>query len=98
MRHLEAADLWIQQLVRSGRVTIQKINGKLNPPDLYTKFLSRNESIFHMNQLGFQLFDIQLSELGVKKQLALGEAELSPDTLDEQIENECASIFADIMA
>ncbi len=64
MRHLEAQDLWIQQIIKSGRAKIVKINGKHNPADLFTKYLSQEEIIMHMSQLGFRLIDYLGNELG----------------------------------
>ena len=66
MRHLEASDLWIQQLVRSKRIYIKKINGKRNPADLFTKHLTRDEIVFHMTNLGYRLINERGVELGVK--------------------------------
>ena len=34
-----------------------KINGKQNPADLFTKYLSRDETIRHVAVLGFRLID-----------------------------------------
>ena len=50
-------ELWIQQLFKTGRAKLVKIAGKLNPADLYTKYLSRAEIIYHMSFLGFKLLD-----------------------------------------
>ena len=66
MRHLEAADLWIQHIFKQGRARLQKINGKLNPADLYTKYLSRAEIVYHMSFLGHRLFDDMGQEIGNK--------------------------------
>ena len=41
VRHLATADLWIQQRVRMGQLTLKKLPGKINPSDLLTKHLSR---------------------------------------------------------
>ena len=43
MRHVELADLWIQQGVGRGKVRAVKIGGKANPADVGTKFLSATE-------------------------------------------------------
>ena len=56
MRHLEGAELWIQQVLRSGKATMKKINGKLNPADLFTKYLPESDIIRHMSALGFLIF------------------------------------------
>ena len=39
VRHLAVSDLWIQQRVRSGAVSIEKLPGLENPADLLTKAL-----------------------------------------------------------
>ena len=41
MRHLEVKDLWIQGLVQSGRLSLEKIRGEVNPADVLTKYLDR---------------------------------------------------------
>ena len=67
MRHLEAADLWIQQVVRSKKASICKINGKENTADLFTKYLSRDEIVRNMSKLGFRMFNERGEEMGIKK-------------------------------
>ena len=42
MRHLETQCLWIQELVKTKRVTIHKVKGELNPADIYTKDVPRD--------------------------------------------------------
>ena len=39
IRHLEVRHLWLQQVVRDGKVLLRKVAGKLNPADLLTKGL-----------------------------------------------------------
>ena len=53
LKHLEVEDLWAQQVVRSGRVALERVDGVVNPADLMTKYLPRNEIDQHMNCLGF---------------------------------------------
>ena len=43
VRHLATADLWIQQRVRMGQITLKKLPGEINPSDLLTKHLSRDD-------------------------------------------------------
>ena len=38
MRHLEVKDLWLQSLVKDGRVTLRKIPGSHNVSDVLTKY------------------------------------------------------------
>ena len=39
IRHIDVALLWLQDLVRKGRIRMGKIPGKENPADLLTKYL-----------------------------------------------------------
>ncbi len=41
MRHQEVKDLWMQELVRNGRMKILKVRGDRNPADVFTKHLNR---------------------------------------------------------
>ena len=41
MRHVEVKDLWLQGLVKSGRVSLRKVRGDINPADPMTKYLDR---------------------------------------------------------
>ena len=43
MRHVELRDLWIQRDVGEGKVRVVKVEGKANPADVGTKFLSATE-------------------------------------------------------
>ena len=38
MRHLEVKDLWLQALLKDGRVTLRKIPGTHNVSDVLTKY------------------------------------------------------------
>ena len=42
VRHLAVADLWVQQRVRRGEISVQKTPGDTNPSDLMTKPLDRS--------------------------------------------------------
>jgi hypothetical protein len=41
IRHLDTTDLWIQEVVRSGRVELLKVLGAENPADILTKYVER---------------------------------------------------------
>ena len=47
VRHLETKYLWIQDLVKEGRIKLLKVKGSENPADIGTKYLSFAE----MNEL-----------------------------------------------
>ena len=48
IRHLETHTLWVQQHVRSGAVELRKVCGKVNPADLFTKFLESADRISNL--------------------------------------------------
>ncbi len=52
-RHIETQWLWIQQATREGRVLMNKIPGKENPADLFTKPLNQEMIDGFMTSLGF---------------------------------------------
>ena len=41
MRHVEVKDLWLQALVKEGRVVLRKVSGNRNPADVMTKYHDR---------------------------------------------------------
>ena len=48
IHHLETHTLWVQQHVKSGAVELRKVNGKVNPADLFTKFLESSDRISNL--------------------------------------------------
>ena len=51
IRHLETTQLWLQEKVANGIVTIEKIKGTENPADAMTKYLSGPSLAEHCNGL-----------------------------------------------
>ena len=43
MRHLEVKDLWLQQEVLEGKISVKKVWGTENMADLMTKYLNKEE-------------------------------------------------------
>ena len=41
IRHLDTTDLWIQDVIRSGRITLEKVLGAHNPADILTKYVEK---------------------------------------------------------
>lgn len=39
LRHLDVEDLWIQHKVRSKQIDLVKVDGKVNPADIFTKYV-----------------------------------------------------------
>ena len=97
MRHLEAAELWIQQVFKEGRVELCKVNGKLNPADLYTKHLPRSDLVRHIGMLGFQLLDDKGNESGNKNwEEAWPEGVDEGEEMPEAKDVELTAIFEDM--
>ena len=55
VRHLATSDLWIQQRIRLGHLSVAKWPGKNNPADILTKHKSRDELSRLMEFLGLQV-------------------------------------------
>ena len=53
IRHIDVALLWLQDLVRKGRVVMKKIPGVKNPADLLTKYLTGAKISEMTEELGF---------------------------------------------
>ena len=57
MMHLEVGRLWVQQTVRTGRISLKKVLGTENVADLMTKYLDFCFISKHMEQMGFACQD-----------------------------------------
>ena len=55
MRHVELRDLWIQREVGEGKVRVVKDEGKADPADVGTKFLSATELAEKLAVLNIEL-------------------------------------------
>ena len=53
VRHLAVADLWIQQRVRSGDLSVAKYPGYDNGADLMTKYKGRLDTLRLLSRIGF---------------------------------------------
>ena len=58
LRHVQTHTLWVQERVRTGAIQLRKVNGLVNPADLFTKHLSSRDRI---NQL-IELFNCEYRE------------------------------------
>ena len=54
VRHIDVGILWIQQNQKNGEVEVQKINGKLNPADVFTKHVPGDVMWRHLKSIGFE--------------------------------------------
>ena len=50
VRHVEVAQLWVQEKVRNGEVVIEKVDGKHNLSDCLTKHVGREDNEWQMCQ------------------------------------------------
>ena len=57
IRHLDVAMLWIQQKQWKKRIGFNKVNGKLNPADMFTKNVPREICDQHLQALDFHRRD-----------------------------------------
>ena len=55
LRHVQTHKLWVRERVRSEAIELRKVNGLVNPADLFTKHLNSRDRI---NQL-VELFDCE---------------------------------------
>ena len=55
LRHVHTHTLWSQERVRSGAIEFRKVNGLVNPADLFTKHLTSRDRV---NQL-IELFNCE---------------------------------------
>ena len=62
MRHLEVKDLWMQGLVRDGRLRVAKVRGDRNPADVLTKYLDRATVIRSSALGGFRVVPAEGSD------------------------------------
>lgn len=58
LRHVQTHTLWVQERVRSGAIELRKVNGLVNPADLFTKHLTSRDRV---NQL-IELFNCEYRE------------------------------------
>ena len=57
LRHVRVQYLWIQDRIRGGELTAEKVRGPDNPADLLTKHLPAQEVVRHTEYLGQTLHD-----------------------------------------
>ena len=55
LRHIEVKELWLQEAVCRGRITLRKIEGSKNPADIFTKYLSNDEIVRHLKSINVNL-------------------------------------------
>ena len=52
VRHVEVAQLWVQEKVTNGEITLEKVDGKLNIADCVTKYLGKDGIEWHLRETG----------------------------------------------
>ena len=50
-RHIDTHSLWVQQGLRSNRFTLHKVDGSVNPADLFTKHVPSREKLGQLTRL-----------------------------------------------
>ena len=51
-RHIQTGFLWIQQIAAEQRLKFAKVLGKVNPADVFTKYLDEATSVTYTKRLG----------------------------------------------
>jgi hypothetical protein len=64
VRHLEVRFLWLQEVVRKGRLMLRKIPGEKNPADILTKPKNAADMILKLVPVGVEL---RSREIAVKR-------------------------------
>ena len=54
VRHLSVADLWVQQRLRMGGLSLSKWPGSQNPADMMTKAIGRADTGRYLDSLAFR--------------------------------------------
>ena len=54
LRHIDVGMLWIQQNQKSGEVSVDKVDGRYNPADMFTKHVPAEVMWRHMKAIGFE--------------------------------------------
>ena len=54
VRHIDVGMLWIQQHCKNGTVEVNKVAGKSNPADIFTKRVPAEVMWGHMKAMGFE--------------------------------------------
>ena len=55
MRHMDVKNLWLQEAVCRNRLKIERVNGKENPADLFTKYLNYQEAEEQCSRMSIEL-------------------------------------------
>lgn len=61
-KHIDVGLLWIQQIAAQKRLNFNKILDKMNPADLYTKFLGETNIINHSDNIAYQFAEKRTNE------------------------------------
>ena len=77
LRHVQTHTLWVQERVRTGAIQLRKVNGLVNPADLFTKHLTSRDRI---NQL-IELFNCEYRD---------GRAQTAPLLRKDKVANKVA--------
>ena len=57
LRHVDVRLLWVQELVRSGRIKLRRVKGEHNPADMLTKAKAWNDVKYQLGMIGMSEAD-----------------------------------------
>ena len=81
LKHIELKYLWIQDLIKSKDIEVNKIKGIENPADLFTKILARNKLQPLLEAIGFYTN-------GIPQALALKDQDEVNEVVEDDLEEE----------
>ena len=61
VRHIETKYLWVQDLIKDGRLKLMKVKGKENPADIGTKHLSLAETQVQLSEIGMKMISREVA-------------------------------------
>ena len=53
-KHICIQELWMQEAIKAGRISVDKFPGEHNPADLFTKGISEDRTAYLMEVLGYR--------------------------------------------
>ena len=86
-RHIETGLLWIQQTAAERHLKYAKILGKLNPADLFTKYLDTHTIDGHLRRLAFEI------TAGRALEAPKLHVVINPRTTQKHIEKSCVAAW-----
>ena len=79
VRHLATADLWVQQWVKSGEVSLGKLPGTENPSDAMTKHVAASDLAAHCGRMSLLRLPSRPASVPAHEERVIGSLHASDD-------------------